>query len=232
MKRMWQTYAGLFNALSLRERVMVFVAMLGVTVFVMVTLFIDPPLARVKMHNARMAQQQAELAAVRAQLPALEQKLADPDAASRAQRDDLQRQLAAIDESIKGMQLGLVPAQRVNGLLQDVLTRSPRLQLVSIRTLPLASLVVRAEKLASGTGAAKPGLPEKPGTAQPNVFKHGVEITLQGNYADLHDYLTRLEQLPWRMFWSRVKLETDEYPRLTMTVTIYTLSLDKAWLQV
>jgi MSHA biogenesis protein MshJ len=34
------------------------------------------------------------------------------------------------------------------------------------------------------------------------------------------------------MFWSRASLNAEDYPRLTLTVTIYTLSLDKAWLEV
>jgi hypothetical protein len=34
------------------------------------------------------------------------------------------------------------------------------------------------------------------------------------------------------MFWWRAKLTTNEDGPLTMVVTIYTLSLEKAWLQV
>jgi len=57
-------------------------------------------------------------------------------------------------------------------------------------------------------------------------------MTLQGSYADLHDYLARLEQSQWRMFWWRARLSTEDSPRLTLTVTLYTLSLDKGWLEV
>ena len=62
------------------------------------------------------------------------------------------------------------------------------------------------------------------------MFKHGIQVTVQGSYADLHDYLSRLEKINWRMFWARASLNTDDYPRLALTVTVYTLSLDKAWL--
>ncbi len=229
MKQAWRKYAARIDALSPRERLMVFAAALAIILFLMITLFVEPPTARMKMHQSRMAQQQAEIAALRAQTQAFAQQ-ADPDAANRAQRDDLRRQIAAIDERLRGLQQGLVPAQRVNGLLQEMLARNPRLQLVSMRTLPAAPLVMRPDPSAGGTPTAP--LPQKPGASEANVFKHGVDITLQGSYADLHDYLSRLERLPWRMFWNRVRLETDEYPRLTMTVTIHTLSLDKAWLQV
>lgn len=235
MKKMWQPYADKINALSLRERMMVFAAVLAVTVFLLLTLFVDPLLARGKTHKSRMAQQQAEIAALQMQVQALEQKLADPDAANRARRDGVRQQIAAIDESLRGMQASLVPAQRVNALLQDMLTRNPRLQLVSVRTLPVSPLVARPDKpaVAAGTpAAAAQAQTEKLSLSEANVFKHGVEITLQGTYSDMHDYLSRLERLRWRMFWARARLNTDEYPRLNMTVTVYTLSLDKAWLQV
>jgi MSHA biogenesis protein MshJ len=68
--------------------------------------------------------------------------------------------------------------------------------------------------------------------SQGGVFKHGVQITLQGSYGDMYEYLARLEKLPWHMFWSRASLSASDYPHLTLTVTIYTLSLDKAWLVV
>jgi hypothetical protein len=34
------------------------------------------------------------------------------------------------------------------------------------------------------------------------------------------------------MFWWRARLTADDDARLTMVLTIYTLSLDRAWLQV
>lgn len=234
MKQLWRQYAAKIDALSLRERLMVFAAVLAITMFLTIVLFVEPPLARAKLHKSRMAQQQAEIVALSTQAQMLEHKLADPDAANRAHRDELKRQIAAIDEKVKGMQQSLVPAQRVNGLLQDMLARNPRLQLVSMRTLAVTPLLARPQMPAGDAAASvpAPALAHKPGMSTANVFKHGVDITLRGNYADLHDYLLRLERLPWRMFWTRVKLDTDEYPRLTMTVTIHTLSLDKAWLQV
>lgn len=48
--------------------------------------------------------------------------------------------------------------------------------------------------------------PDKPAASDRNVYKHGVEVKLQGGYSDLHDYLARLEKLPWRMLWSRASL--------------------------
>ena len=232
MKEQWKIYAARIDALSLRERVMVFVAALVVVVYVLFALMIEPAQKREKLFAAQALQQQTDVQALQQQLQVMGQRLADPDGAARTRRDDLQAQISGIDDSLRSMQQSLVPAQRMNTLLQSMLARNPRLQLVSMRTLPLSTLV---EKRASAPVAA--GAPEAPAapdnaSGEGNVFKHGVEVRIAGSYADLYDYLTRLEKLPAHMFWSRAKLEASNYPRVTLTVTIYTLSLDKAWLQV
>lgn len=233
MKELWRKYAGQIDALSLRERMMVFGAALAVAVFIMNALFIDPPATRIKALSRQMAQQQAELQAVQVKIQALEQKLTDPDVTNRARRDGIKRQIDEIDVTLKDLQHSLVPAQNMKALLQDMLARNPRLQLIALRTLPATPLVEKRAKAEQADAAASiPPAGGKPVATEDGVFKHGVRITVQGSYADLHDYLARLEKLSWRMFWSRASLNADDYPRLTLTVTIYTLSLDKAWLVV
>jgi len=226
MKEQWKMYAARIDALSLRERLMVFVAAIVVAVYLVFALSIEPGQKREKMLTAQTLQQRNELQVLQQQVQVLGKRMADPDGASRTRRDDLQVQIAAIDDSLKSMQHSLVPAQRMNTLLQSMLARNPRLQLVSMRTLPLSTLV---EKRA---GAPEAAAADKQALSEGNVFKHGVEVRVAGSYADLYDYLQRLEKLPARMFWSRATLNAGDYPKVTLTVTIYTLSLDKAWLEV
>ena len=66
----------------------------------------------------------------------------------------------------------------------------------------------------------------------PLVYKHGVELVVKGSYADLTQYLMRLEGLPWQMFWGKAELKVEEYPKATLTLTLFTLSLDKTWLRI
>jgi MSHA biogenesis protein MshJ len=100
-------------------------------------------------------------------------------------------------------------------VLEDMLTRNRQVRLVSLKTLPVSGLLEARE-----------------GGAAQNVYKHGIELTLQGAYLDLLDYLTRLEKLPVQMFWAQAKMDASEYPRVRLTVIVYTLSLDKNWLVV
>ena len=54
--------------------------------------------------------------------------------------------------------------------------------------------------------------------------------TISGSYTALYDYLARLEKLPWKMFWSKVSLDATQHPRLTLTLVVHTLNMDKTWL--
>ena len=230
MKKQLEILAAKIDALSLRERVMTFAAVVAVAGFAMYMLFVDPNLTRNKVLSDGMAKQQTELQVLQAKTVQLVQQQSNPDAALVSRRDELNRQIAEIDASVATLQSGLVPAQRMNALLQDMLARNSRLQLVAMHTLPVMPLVEKrkaADKPDGAQAAAKSNATEQHG-----VYKHGVQITVQGSYADLHDYLVGLEKLPWHMFWSRATLSGDESPRLQLTVTIYTLSLDKAWLVV
>lgn len=233
MKKLWLKYAAKIDALSPRERVVGFAAALVVCVYAVFALTIEPAQRRQQLQIAQMEQQKAQIAALEARRQVREPAAPDPDAANRARGEALQRQIDELDETLKAMHGDLVAAERMAPLLREMLASDSGLHLVALRTLPVEALVTRAQKpAATGGAAAAPALPAKPAATATNVYKHGVDITLQGSYANLHDYLARLEQAPWRMFWWRGRLVADEQARLTLTITIYTLSLDKAWLQV
>lgn len=227
MKDRWKKLAAKFDALVLRERIMVLAATVFVTVFVVHAIFIDPAARRRAALNSQVSQQRAALATLTPQIADLEKRIADPDAPLTARQDAIKREITQIDETLKGMQQQLVAAQNMKALLQQMLARNSRLQLVSLQSLPVEPLVEKR-----GTPDAAGRVVETSPAPAGAVFKHGVKVTVQGSYADLYDYLARLEKLPWHMFWSRAVLDAENYPRVTLTVTIYTLSLDKAWLVV
>lgn len=45
-------------------------------------------------------------------------------------------------------------------------------------------------------------------------------------------YLERLEQAKPKLLWSSVSLSAEDHPRLVLTLTVYSLSLERAWLIV
>lgn len=208
-----------FDALSLRERLMVFVACLAVGWFVIASLLVRPLVERNAATRERIVQQEKLLAATEEAIAALARARTDPDAALRARRDELTRAIEAIDTELDAAARGLVPAERMPALVERIVARDRRLQVVSVRTLAPAPLVER--------GQEKPA----PAADAGGIWRHGIEITVAGSYADLTDYVAALERLPTRMYWGRAVMQAD-YPRVTLSLTLYTLSLERAWLRV
>ena len=122
-------------------------------------------------------------------------------------------------------------------LLESILKQNGKLRLVSLKTLPVTGLneMVATENKTAGEKTAVAAASPAKQESQPAagfVYMHGVEIMVQGGYLDMMNYMAALEAMPWQLFWSRAKLSVDEYPRATLTLTLFTLSLDKAWLNI
>jgi MSHA biogenesis protein MshJ len=225
MKQQWQRLAVKIDAMSLRERAAIFAMAALIVVTLVNTLMLDPLLARQKALSQRVVAEQGSIADMQMQIQALvEAHGADPDAANRLHLAGLQQQRTQLAEQLQILQKGLVPPEKMPELLQDILKRQGRLQLVALNTLPVTGLAAEKVKVE--------GQQEIATSAQKQVYMHGVEITVQGSYADLLGYLTQLEHLPWQMFWGKVSLEVKDHPLATLTLTLYTLSLDKTWLSV
>jgi MSHA biogenesis protein MshJ len=108
-----------------------------------------------------------------------------------------------------------------------------------LKTLPVAPLSENGtvdsgtviERVAATAGASAKKAEANLSDAEP-VFTHGVEIVVQGSYLDMLHYMDALESMPWQLFWSKARLQVEEYPKATLTLTLYTLSLDKKWLNL
>ena len=222
MKERWDQLVAKVDGMSLRERALIFAAAAFALVSFINTLFLDPLLAQQKRLSSQVVQQQEKMKEVQSQLTGLLQaKQADKDAPQRERIRQLRERITQGDTFLKETQDKLVPPDKMAHLLEQVLAKNGRLQLVALNTLPVSSFI---EPAAGSTQSAAAGGKQ--------IFKHGVQITVRGSYADLTQYLKMLERLPTQMFWGMAKMNVVQYPQSELTLTLYTLSLDKTWLQV
>lgn len=230
LKEQWRKLSSRFDALATRERVMVLAATVIGAAFIYDALATRPLELRVKRLTLQVAESRQNVKNAEIQVRA-QDTVVDPESVKRTYRDALRKQLAEIDQNMQGLQRGLVPPEKMAKLLEEVLSRSGGLQLVSLRTLPVQRFdtpgVAPAAK--APEKGAKPAASKEPERA---VYQHSVEVTLQGSYPELLEYLAQLEKLSWQMFWGRISVDAGQYPRLRVTLTVQTLSLNKAWLIV
>lgn len=228
MKRYWELARDKIDAMSLRERAMTFVALAILLAASVSVALLDPLLAQQKALAAQVVQQQEKMKELQAQIQSLTQARSDDERSPlRARLAQLGRQLQEQDAYLQSRHERLVEPDRMAGLLEQVLNKSGGLQLVELQTLPASPLAEK--KLSSG---AELSVGQKQPDAQKQIFKHGIRITVRGGYLDMLRYLAELEKMPAQMFWGEIGMRVDKYPDAVLTLTLYTLSMDKTWLTV
>jgi MSHA biogenesis protein MshJ len=225
MKRYWGMACGKIDGMSLRERTIVFLAAAFAVAALANAALLDPLLVRQKALSARVVQQQEKAKELQAQMQGLSQaRREDKHSPLRTRLAQLRRQLQEQEAYLQSRRDRLVEPGKMAGLLEQVLNKNEKLQLVELKTLPASPLVARpAADVPAGQGQPD---------AQKQIFKHGIQITVRGGYLDMLHYLAALEKMPVQMFWGEVSLNVDKYPDAVLTLTLYTLSLDKTWLTV
>jgi MSHA biogenesis protein MshJ len=232
MKQLWLQYVAKMESASLRERVMIFAAVATAIVALASGALIEPELLKQRRLSGEVAQRQGDVRKLQEQLQAMAlARQGNPDQAMQRQIEAARARIAAAETKLKEEQRKFVPPERIGALLEEMLSRNRRLQLVDMRTLPAAAIDPAAPAPAPKPAAEKPAaVPVKP--AAGTIYRHGVEITLSGSYLDLLAYLRDLEKLPSQMYWGKLELAVGTHPAVTMKLSVYTMSLDLAWLIV
>lgn len=218
MKAWLVNVAARLNALELKERLLLTVAAALVLGLLSLQLLFDPLTLKEQRLRAQIVnaeQQQADFDAIAAQILAAAKR--DPNVRLREQLASLDTRIAKFEEDIRLQAGQLVAPEQVAPLLRNVLERIGQLEFVSLHGLGAEALLEPGE---NGEAAAT------------NAYRHGFTIRFRGGYLDTIAYLRALEALPWRFFWDQVNLNVAEHPQAVVTVTVYTLSMDRSWIGV
>jgi MSHA biogenesis protein MshJ len=213
LKSRWQELDGKFAALSQRERILLASAVLAMIFYLGVVLWLWPMLARIRNYDTQVAQQAVALTGLDQQLTELQQQVAlDPDAKVKSDLVAVRQALAASDDKLAEFRNTLVAPAEMGAMLDGILGHARNVHLLSLRTLPVESVVA-----ASG---------------DKGLYKHGFELRLEGDYLGLLAYLSELEKQPKQLLWQQATLSAEHAPRVQLELRVYTLSFDRDWLQL
>ncbi|TDP74987.1 hypothetical protein [Roseateles toxinivorans] len=189
----WQTQAKRIDALSLRERVFLFLSIALVLAAVLDQFLIAPLTAEQALARQNQQRQATELKTLRQQFA---------EATQLNSADSPQGQLRAAIRAAQGETLELdQQLQQRSGLLDNqsqlpevmgrLLRQQGRLTLVKLQTLDDAAL-------------------PQSGSATPSSLKwRGVELQVSGDYLDLMRYLAELEAALPTLRWGELRLSSD-----------------------
>jgi MSHA biogenesis protein MshJ len=232
MKQLWEKINLKVGAMSRRERLLVFVTLAVVVVALLNALLLEPLFARQKMLNSQLLEQQGRLESFQSQISLMKQaSSANANSPQRIQLNRIRQELDANNAFLQSSREKLVEPEKMAEYLRQLLNRNSRLQMVGMQTLPVTPLIEPpADKVVETVKTALSAV--VPGNEDKQVFKHGVKLTVRGNYLDLLQYVKALESLPQQMFWAKAEMTVVQYPTAELSLILYTLSLDKIWLQI
>ena len=211
------------DALTLRERVMVFGAGVTLVYIAWQTLLMDPLAARAKSAEQHLADVR-QRASVIDQIGTVSSQ--DPAVATALRNRALGERLTALDREINSAAQGYVAPQRMNELLRALLAEQHGLKLVSLTNLPVESLSHRDGPKVDGMADNFIAAGDR------GPFLHPVEIVIEGDYASVVAYLRAVEGLPWRIHWRKLELVAGQYPVNRVKLVIGALSLSRDWMSV
>lgn len=210
-----QGLAERINALSLRERGLLGLAVLAV-VFLLWDLFFMSGL------RARHERIQSQIEQVQGQVRALTESIQqtavagsdDPQAALEQQRSELAAEISRLESRLSDA-LGEVstPAE-TRSMLAELLEEHPGLELITLENLPV-------DRLSTTDGEPIAG-----------VFIHRVSVVIEGRHGTVRDYLDRVSELPGGVFLETLDLSVEQWPSNRVELVFYSLTLDDRWLGV
>jgi MSHA biogenesis protein MshJ len=226
VKQQWVKINERYLALTRRERLIVSAALIFAPLMLGDALVLDPLRARVKQAQGGLTQQSSALAEMQAQVISMQQQVQnDPDAGAKAELAALVVERQKLDEALRQLGTTLVRPEEMNALLKGMLMSNAGLRLISLKTIaPRSILGQKVVNQAVGEPGAK--VIER----KFDLYKHEVEVRVEGSFSELQAYLVQLEQVNRGLLWSGVQYKVLEHPRAEMSVIVYTLSSDRAWL--
>lgn len=209
------------DALSLRERGILFLVILGVLFWIASNLVFSSLRLEQQRLERDVRSKLTSLQSLSDQSQAIKAQLAqDPEAQALARIAGLKQKLATDEAAVANIIRGLVLPHDMPRLVQQILAKNRALQVIKMENLP-------AEVM--DQGAASPAPAGGANTAA-QVYRHGMRIELRGRYVDIVRYLRALEGMPSKVFWGEVRFESETYPISRVSLVIYTISLNQAWL--
>ncbi|MFC3115126.1 MSHA biogenesis protein MshJ [Cellvibrio fontiphilus] len=220
------------DARVLRERVLIFLTLLAVVFLIwqlLVQSAIDKTSKSLEAERAKITKEQQDL---ETKITTLSMAMAsDPAIAKRKDIDKLRADISDVEGRLAGLSQGLISAEQLPKVLQDVLARTANIQLREVRTLPVMELQLDPQTVAgqtnkAGAQSASSATNQTP-VAGTGVYKHSVIIRVSGSYLELLNLLRAIEALEWKFYWESLDYTVKNYPNAEIDIEVFTLSSEE-----
>lgn len=209
---MIETLIERFNSLTLRERTILLATVVFIVWGTWDKFVYQPITSKQKQLTDELSEIKIQLSTqeyLATEIEALGKK--DPNQANKIELKTVKAELKKLKQQLGLGEKKFVPASLMAKVLGDMLKQNNELKLIQLETLPVTTL-------------------SESNQIQSWVYRHGLSITLSGNYLSTLNYLKSLESLPWRFNWDAIDFQVKKYPVAETVLRVYTLSFEENWL--
>lgn len=226
-----------FDARARRERMLLMAVVAAAAFSLADALWLSPALKTWSLARKQHVQAEGALRGLRSDV---ERHQATGSAVQAQMRADVLQWRTRVregDADLREHAAKLVGPEHMLQVLEQMLTRQGQVRVRSMQSLGKTELSVAmpgsaASASAGATKGSPPSATVGASVAGPTLYRHGVELTLEGGFADLLAYLRAIEDMPQRVLWGGMQFRVEQYPKAVLTLKLYTLSLDKHWLEI
>jgi MSHA biogenesis protein MshJ len=227
MKEKWAQLKSRFEAFAMRERLLLASAAVAVLYLFWELLMFSPMNKEMEELVGRERAARQMIQAAEAEITVLNTiKGKDPNAELRREIADLNSKLDNLDQQLDTLAVGLVPAYTLPKIMHSMLSKTGKLTLEQLITLPPERLSLSGDvkKLQARAAAAAQPATDEPIQRGVSVYKHSVVLNLSGDFAAVVQYLRELEGSDWRFYWESLRYQVTDYPRANVRLRVFTLS--------
>lgn len=218
----------------LRERVLIFITLIAV-VFLLWNFLVQANFDRErKVLQAEAEKISSEQKSLETQISTLAMAMAsDPAIAKNNEINKLNSEISVVEERLSGLSQGLISAEKLPKVLEEVLLRTASVKLLQVRTLAASELQLAATTTVTTTATTtEANSASKTNSGGTGVYKHGVLIRVAGSYSELIQLMTEIEALQWKFYWESLDYTVKQYPNAEIDIRVFTLSSEEGLLGV
>lgn len=222
-----------FNAMSLRERVLILVTLLVALALPTFNYLIEP--AQKETLKLRISQQQLQTQNAESQVNyqlAKAAKIQDPNIALQQQIERLQQQVEQQRQQLQQRAASLVTPHEMVAMLQQLLIGHQGVKLVEARKAAPVLVSIPAEPAPEVETQADPSATVMQEVVASEIYRHDLELMIEGSFFQIQGFLQAVEQSNRSLFWDSFDYQVDSYPRARVKLQVYTLSTTQEWLGV
>lgn len=226
-----------YAALNTRMKRVVMSGVVAILYFILDTAVIQPLMDEYSEVTRQIEQAKAETKLLGMEILNLKNQSGVNTALSiEEQIKQYKKNIQQLDQQIATTAKKFVDPEEMAQLVERLLIETKKVHLLSLNKLPAKLISVRIPDSiptqATKVNNAINKSTNNTSAQKYDLYKHSIQFTIKGRYADLLRCLEQLEALPWQINWDSAALNTKEYPDSELSIVIYTLSLDSTWLRI